>query len=523
MEEKTTIRFDVADQEMPPPRVLPLTVAAAAPGREALNARRVAVRKHTLTKRTLFYEIYNRLVAEIDPRLAEHPETRRQAGWKAVCSHRFCTQDINARQTLALIETATRAWLTAMRVKHFGAVGDIHMPVGGIHPRMEDGARAVNSQQNTEERLRREAAARREAQIILDRAAAMRREAVAPEINNLTPRFLVTNWQNLPPAEVVNLLRGVPRDQVNVAIQDMSPAVVGKVFEILGLGESGEMCSVCMEPRTSWANFTKNCTHAFCTACAIEWAKLNVSAIGAPCPFCVKNGVPGDKCIADPVSMFSRTLLKQTAALIPFSAAQIPPLQRALDAKFSGVGAGTSVNAGADALALTPAQVQARTVTLSGRCPECSTVSTHGNDFIRRCHNPICASEFCLKCNCALAATELHAKHIDGTCINVAEEVKTLVKGEGLTPCPGCGSQIWHAVGHACHVVKCPVCAFKFCHACGTPCDQGSDHASKCSCPIFCGGNFKCRCAKACPECLIKKCEHCNGGCPTCLQRISRK
>jgi hypothetical protein len=482
------------------------------------KAKRVTTRTHTAAKRVAFNAIYDDLVDEIDPIMFSDPRTDRKAGWKAVCAHRYCTRDISDGRTRSLIENATRKWLTAMRETHFNTPAHIERR-RAITEREEREAREARARVETEERDRRELEERlaREARIrqqAEEAAANMPRLVAADDVRHALDRPLVVpvppgalmfaggQWQRMPPERVAEMLRGLSAEMLNNALQDLSPVAVSRIFEIMGLGQSGEMCSVCMEPKRSWSKFTKNCAHAFCHDCAIAWAKSNTVPDGLGCPFCVKDGVPKEKCIADPFTMFAQSVLQGTPSLIPFSAAQIPMLQVAVDAEVAGlVGAISSSS------------------TKSGRCPGCSTVSAHGNNFIRRCHNPICAAEFCLRCNFLVDPAESHTRHTDGTCMKIAEEANALVNGEGLAPCPKCGSQIWHAVGHACHAVKCPVCALKFCHACGTPYDQNGDHVAQCRCPIFCGEGFACRCAKTCPECAIKRCEHCNGSCPSCKSK----
>lgn len=434
----------------PLPRVLPPTITDGADA--AKRARSAASRAITLAKHAVFNEIYDRVVVQVDPLMRSDPRTNRTACWKAVCSHKFRAADARERATAAQIEVATTEWLMLMRNQR---------PIDPPH-----------------------------------------RRNFAEGVPRLLPAtrsdVLTMDWAHMTQNQLADALKAIPPYILDISLQDKSPILIERIFEIMGLSAPSKTCPVCMEPKVLWASFTKSCRHMFCIDCAVSWAKSNVLSDGTGCPTCIAERVPKERCAADPAIMFPKEMLKRTLSLIPFSAAQIPLLQRTLDAELG----------------------QEISNSRSARCPDCSTVSTHGNNFLRRCHNPLCVAEFCVRCDCALAPTESRTKHIDGTCVKIAEETAALVKEEGMSPCPKCGSQIWHAVGHACHAVKCPACTQTFCHACGVPYNvTATGHTARCSCPIYCGDNFKCKCAKSCPECVAKTCEHCNGACPTCLLR----
>jgi hypothetical protein len=305
---------------------------------------------------------------------------------------------------------------------------------------------------------------------------------------------------------MIAILRGLAPESLNIVMQDMPPAFVERAFAML---EEGETCAICEERRTRWARMAGRCRHKMCAECAARWAgSCAVAPEGHGCPDCTRAGVARAECLVDPRLMFGAEGLRALQGITTFVSFQLPALQTALDLELRH-GDGP------------PSGDAAPTI---HRCPGCSTVSVGGNACLRRCHNPQCAMEFCLKCNCEIDAGEdgVHARHVGGSCAKIAAETAMLAAGKGLTACPGCRTMVWHATYHGCHCVRCPSCAAKFCHACAVPYDQRAEHMPNCRCPIFCTPAFACRCSKACPECDAKKCEHCDGCCESCVARAAR-
>lgn len=412
-----------------------------------LNANRSSKRKCTAIKRAVFVSIYTRVVTEIDAVLFSDPRTDVEACWSAVCARRFRSMDIKSRVTHIAIERAVRQWLMD-KLEHF----------------------------NTPQDVQRRAE-------IATAAAATAAAANRPAIQE-PPRTM---------DGLVSILKNSSPEIINAVLQNVHPSIVTRVFYLLGLGESGDMCPVCMEPKQTWARMTKECVHKYCKECALQWVKTCTTTDGLGCPMCMRNGIPKEKCIANPRLMFSAITLKQDRSLMSFSSLQIPLLQHTLDTAYSS------------------------SHITNCRCPECFTISTNGNAHIRICHNPTCAAEFCIKCNCIIGPEEPRVRHVNGTCVQTAVETTHIIKEKGISTCPQCGGQVWHATGHGCHSVKCPLCSNKFCHACGVSCTV------KCSCPIFCKDGFICKCAAQCPECTKKKCEHCSGTCASCMERERKK
>ena len=439
-------------------------------------------RRNTVTKRTLCNAAYAAAVDEINPAMRYHQLTAMDKCWRQVCFHRFCARDMNSPMTANIIQQSVRDWVIAMDKIYFVAPED-HIRRG----RPAGVALAM-------------AAA----------AAATVATAPAPAPQPQPPMML--RFEAMHPVGLAALLMEMTPESINEVMQDMPPNLVEHIFSIMGLSNvaAGDRCPMCEELRRDWSKITRTCEHRMCADCAVKWAKNCASQDGQGCPACMRSGVDKMQCLADPRSMFPASLLRNNLSVVPFVSFQIPLLQSVLDAKMAQFCSSSSSSSGETKPAVC-------------RCPDCATVSVSGNNLMRRCHNPQCAVEFCLLCTCAVGATEPYERHVRKECIAAAQEAERISAGEGLTACPNCQTRVWHAVYHGCHAVKCPGCSLVFCHACQTPYVKGKDHVAACKCPIFCCANHACRCAKTCPECDIAKCEHCDGGCDSCMARIMRE
>ena len=437
----------------------------------------------TKQKRLLFRRVYERLVPEIDPALTTDARTNITAAWKAVCSHKFCSENMELNATEIAIERATRAWLEIKRRELLGAPGAAAMAVDP-QPRPPVMVMAVANNNITQ-----------------------------PRGWHATPEELLAIQRN--GSDIPNIVRNMNITALTASMQDMSSEMVSMVFSAMGLGESGPMCPVCMEPKNSWVRMARECFedagHRYCTDCATAWIKAFASEGGLACPMCPKAACgdpPRPRFPADPRCMFAPVIIKRDAGMVPFCSFQIPALQGALDARF-----------GTDA----PGRPRDRVY----RCPECSTVSARGNDFVRVCPNPTCVAQFCTLCACVVDPGEPYGSHVNGLCMKVAGETAAIIENgnaKGFARCPKCGSRVWHSEHHGCHQVKCPTCTTKFCHSCDTPYVQHIEHLANCKCPLFCAKeSFACKCSVTCPECENKKCEHCDGNCKSCRDRDGNK
>ena len=276
---------------------------------------------------------------------------------------------------------------------------------------------------------------------------------------------------------------------------DPTPEEVERIFLSKGLGESGRRCNVCEENRGKFVRFSKKCKHEMCSVCCDQWIRPNTTVNGARCPGCLAERSssssdaqpPPEPNIVDPHVLFGGSVDGSDRNRVVFSSMQVPHLQAELDS--SGE------------------QGERR----AHRCPSCMTVSNTWTS-IRRCLNPSCAMEFCTKCDSEVCL-DSGDMHTSGRCVPVVEETRSILEGEGLTQCGRCGTPIFHAVHHGCHHIRCPNCAHEMCHSCGRPFKHPD-----CKCPLFCRGDFECRCATKCPECQSgTKCTHCDGLCGSCL------
>lgn len=302
--------------------------------------------------------------------------------------------------------------------------------------------------------------------------------------------------RGLPLQRMAPLIAAMPPEAMTIALQSAPPEVVERVFELLGHGASGRLCPLCDMPSAEWARLARGCSHEVCARCAIKWAQTS-SVDAATCRDCrPERSAP----LLDPRIMFGANALREEPRILHFVSRQLPSLQAALDEARPKAGGPPAIS----------------------RCPDCSTVSVSGNNGVRRCLNPKCAAEFCLACDCVVGADEDLERHFARGCVAAARETAVIAAGTGLTPCPKCSTPIWHASAHGCHSVKCPKCSTRFCHACQTPYVQEEEHTPKCHCPIFCRPSFACRCSRACPECALSKCAHCDGRCDTCLERVKK-
>lgn len=430
-------------------------------------------RMQTRMKRVLLVNAYNSAIADVNPEMAENPDTSVRRCWDHVCSHRYCDRNVQSPEVVTLIQHAARVWVEKMNQRYF-AIPTLR------HGRREDVERLVPPVQTPAPAV----------QIVLDPPAPPRVVHDVPPVMHgmilgMDPRFL----KSLLPVTL------------NRIVQDMPPEMVERVFAMIADVDrvAVEKCPVCDEDAKAWSRLSRYCNHRMCVDCTVRWAKASASNDCRGCPICFRDNLPTLSCPVDPRSMFGVEMLGKDPGLHPFVSFQIPFLQSRLDAE---VGRGDA-----------PSTVC--------RCPVCLTVSTGGNNVIRRCHNPRCVGEYCMRCNCMIDVQEPYANHVDGRCVRIADDTVKLSSGDGMTACPRCNSRVWHATGHGCHSVKCPMCSLVFCHSCATPYDQDKKHTSKCSCPIFCKEGFACRCAGRCPECERSRCEHCHGGCDSCIKRES--
>jgi hypothetical protein len=270
----------------------------------------------------------------------------------------------------------------------------------------------------------------------------------------------------------------------------LDPEKIEAMFKTRGLGESGSMCPICLEPKKRHVAFSRECGHGCCLECCDQWIRHNSLASGGACPGCLKDA--GKRTLVDPALLYGRQLGESRDRVV-FASFQIPLLQRELD----------EAHADKDGAAV-------------AKCPACMSISS-GRSVLRRCGNPRCAIEFCAQCDSAVdGSAALRAKHLTRECSRISAESSAIASATGFVRCRQCGTSLWHARGHGCHHVKCPECSCEQCHSCGR-----AHRDPECRCPIYCNPNFKCRCADACPECAAgsRPCQHCLGGCESCLKR----
>jgi hypothetical protein len=465
-------------------------------------------------KLSIFYKAYDTAVAEIgNPRLTDI--IIQNKCWREVCSHRFCSMDLADPVTISTIHRLVRHWVENENRKAPQSPTVVAIPPPPPPPTSPTDmlppiARLGQYRWQPGPAPQPIAPAPPEIGEWRDYGRMMR------PILDVRADVVANDMESVNVTRITALFKGFSPDSLNAVLQDMPPAFVEHMFAALGLDgvdarpANEDTCTTCEEKRTTWARMTTRCRHKMCIDCAAKWARNSaISLDGHGCPECARDGSQKKKCLVDPRLMFGADGLRETQGITTFTSFQLPALQAALDIEM------------AEHQTMEDDAPVANTI---HRCPRCSTVSVNGNGIIRRCHNPQCAIEFCLKCNCEIDASEdMHSRHIGGACIKIAEETANLAAGAGITACPRCKTKVWHASYHGCHCVRCPTCAMRFCHACSTPYDQERDHVSNCKCPIFCHpDSFACRCARSCPECETSKCEHCDGNCINCLRNVRR-
>lgn len=311
---------------------------------------------------------------------------------------------------------------------------------------------------------------------------------------------------------------------------DIPVEVIERMFLTHGLGESGRICQVCLEPKSKWCRFSATCDHDMCYGCAKEWVAANLMPIdgGIKCPGCLHDGAAAaassssttsaapmnGPAIVDPAILF-----KNVDDINPrFSAIQIIPLQKSLDIYCMN----TMALAVFDDEKAFATVIKPKDLDLVSKCPNCLTVNVTKYTLVR-CHNPKCALEYCSTCESTLGYTDkpsmdaIRKRHLNKLCSGSLAETRDLIGQGGISICTKCNTPLWHAKRHGCHHVICPKCGHEQCHSC-----DRTYRDPECKCPIFCRNDFKCKCADSCPECKVSKCAHCDGACTECLNRIKK-
>ena len=493
------------------------------------------VKRQTNAKRRIFRAIIYEVMTACG--LTDQSERVVSAIWRRCLCHKCLDLDLTASAETATTNLRTRLieWVNANRDKLpvEGRVDVIARPTIPIAiPRVQAVAIAHAAPAQVVNRTLRAVAHVRP-------GLAMARE----DMDGMLHRVRAAAFNTMVLAHAVHpptMTRILPHpDDLDDVFEMDDVEAIERMFEARGIGESGPTCPVCMEPKRKWTRFSTDCDHSLCIECAEDWMKANILASGAKCPGCVADGGPHRPAtgvakihrFADPIVMFGKDLTKAHDR-VTFASMQIPHLQGELDALTLDNDLRAPEDRPPQPLAPTkssdmistssakPDRVsQSKTI---GRCPSCGTVSSGGINCLRRCHNPRCATEYCIECDTVIIGCneEQKKKHTSGACKVIAEETKKIFSGEGFAPCETCGTQLYHARGHGCHHVKCPTCNHEQCHSCGKEYIRGS---ATCRCPIFCTNTFKCKCAQICPECETSRCVHCSGMCIACIRRDKKK
>ena len=62
-------------------------------------------------KRVLLVNAYNSAIADVNPEMAENPDTSVRRCWDHVCSHRYCDRNVQSPEVVTLIQHAARVWV----------------------------------------------------------------------------------------------------------------------------------------------------------------------------------------------------------------------------------------------------------------------------------------------------------------------------------------------------------------------------------------------------------------------------